>query len=310
MTTLLVADHDGRTMKDTTTRALTAACSLGEDVHILVAGKDCGPAAERAATLVGVARVLLCDNDALAHQLPEPIAALVVTLSGSYNAIVAPASALGKSVMPRVAALLDVGQVSEVIRIVGPETFERPIYAGNAVQTVSTGGAKKVLTIRTAAFASSRVGDATAPIEELAPPLPSTSSFFVGAEPTRSERSQLGDARIVVSGGRAFRSSADFKAYLEPLADKLNAAIGASRAAVDAGFAASDLQVGQSGKIVAPELYIACGISGAIQHIAGMKESKVIVAINQDEAAPIFQLADYWLVGDIFQILPELEKLL
>jgi electron transfer flavoprotein alpha subunit len=309
MTTLLLAEHDNATLKEGTARALTAATALGGDVHILVAGKDCRPAAEAAAKLGGVAKVLLADAEALAHQLSEPLAALIVSLAGPYDALVAAATATGKTVMPRVAALLDVMQVSEIIKVVAPDTFDRPIYAGNAIETVKTGEAKRVLTIRAAAFKATGEGG-IAPIESVAVPETRTVSTFVGAELTRSERPELTAARIVISGGRAFQSAENFKKYLEPLADKLKAAIGASRAAVDAGYAANDMQVGQTGKVVSPELYIAIGISGAIQHLAGMKDAKVIVAINKDPDAPIFQVADFGLVGDLHELLPELEKAL
>ena len=309
MTTLLLADHDNATLKEATARALTAATALGGNVHVLVAGKGCAPAAEAAAKLAGVTKVLCADDDALAHQLPEPTAALVVSLAGPYDAIVSAATATGKTVMPRVAALLDVMQVSEIIKVVAPDTFERPIYAGNAIETVKSGEAKKVITVRAAAFKAAPEGG-SAPVEAVTVPAVATRSTFVGAEITRSERPDLTAARIVISGGRAFQSAENFNKYLEPVADKLKAAIGASRAAVDAGYAPNDLQVGQTGKIVAPDLYIACGISGAIQHLAGMKDARVIVAINKDPDAPIFQVADYGLVGDVYELLPELERAL
>ncbi|HMN88106.1 MAG TPA: FAD-binding protein [Bauldia sp.] len=310
MTTLIIADHDNATLRDATARALTAALALGGDVHVLVAGKDCGPAAEAAAKLAGVAKVLRAEGDeALAHQLAEPLAALVVSLAPAYDALVAPATTSGKNVMPRVAALLDVMQVSDIIKVVSPDTFERPIYAGNAIETVQSTDAKKVITVRTAAFRAAGEGGA-APVEAVAPPAASSLSSFAGSEIATSERPDLTAARIVVSGGRAFGSAENFRKYLEPIADKLGAAIGASRAAVDAGYAPNDLQVGQTGKAVAPDLYIACGISGAIQHLAGMKDAKVIVAINKDADAPIFQIADYGLVGDLFELLPELDKAL
>ena len=279
-------------------------------MHVLVAGKDCGPAAAEAAKLTGVAKVLHAEGDALAHQLAEPVAALIVSLAGPYDAIVAAATSAGKNVMPRVAALLDVMQVSDVTGIVSPDTFERPIYAGNAIETVQSGDAKKVVTVRPAAFKAAETGG-NAPVETVdAGAAVADKSAFVGAELVRLERPELTSARIVISGGRAFQSAENFRKYLEPLADKLGAAIGASRAAVDAGYAPNDYQVGQTGKVVAPDLYIACGISGAIQHLAGMKDAKVIVAINKDPDAPIFQVADYGLVGDLFTILPELEKAL
>ncbi len=310
MTTLLIAEHDNASLKEATARTLTAAKALGGDVHVLVAGKDCGPAAQAAAKLDGVARVLVAEGDALAHQLAEPLAALVVALAGPYDVLVAPATSTGKNVMPRVAALLDVMQVSDVTAVLSPDTFERPIYAGNAVETVQSGDAKKVVTVRASAFKPAEAGGG-APVEAIdAAAAIAGKAEFVGAEIVRLERPELTSARIVVSGGRAFQSAEKFKTYLEPLADKLGAAIGASRAAVDAGYAPNDYQVGQTGKVVAPDLYIACGISGAIQHLAGMKDAKVIVAINKDPDAPIFQVADYGLVGDVFEILPELAKAL
>ena len=311
MTTLLIAEHDNATLKDATARALTAALALGGDVHVLVAGKDCAPAADAAARLAGVAKVLHAEGDALAHQLAEPLAALAVALAPPYEAIVAPATSGGKNVLPRVAALLDVMQVSDVTAILSPDTFERPIYAGNAIETVQSADAKKVLTVRTSAFKPAADGGGSAPVETVdAAAAVAGGAAFVGAELVRLERPELTSARIVVSGGRAFQSAENFRKYLEPLADKLGAAVGASRAAVDAGYAPNDYQVGQTGKVVAPDLYIACGISGAIQHLAGMKDAKVIVAINKDPDAPIFQVADYGLVGDVFELLPELEKAL
>jgi electron transfer flavoprotein alpha subunit len=309
VTTLFIADHDNNHLKDATAKALTAAVALGGEVHVLVAGKDCAGAAEEAAKLAGVAKVIRADGDSLAHQLAEPMAALVVELAPAYDAIVAPATTGGKNFTPRVAALLDVMQVSEIIKVVAPDTFERPIYAGNAIQTVQTTDAKKVITVRAAAFKAAGPGG-PAPIETVAAPAVADLSSFVGAELAKSDRPELTAARIVISGGRALQSSENFQKLLVPLADKLGAAIGASRAAVDAGYAPNDYQVGQTGKVVAPDLYIACGISGAIQHLAGMKDAKVIVAINKDAEAPIFQIADYGLVGDIFQLLPELEKAL
>jgi electron transfer flavoprotein alpha subunit len=309
MTTLLVADHDNAAVSDATARALTAARELGE-VHLLVAGKDCSAAAAEGAKLAGVAKVLHADGDPLAHHLAEPLAALILSLAPAYDTLVAPASTSGKNLMPRVAALLDVMQVSDITKVVAADTFERPIYAGNAIETVQSSEAKKVITVRTAAFKPAEATDASAPVEVIAvPDLPSPTTF-VGAEVAKSERPELSAARIVISGGRAFGSAENFRKYLEPIADKLGAAIGASRAAVDAGYAPNDFQVGQTGKAVAPDLYIACGISGAIQHLAGMKDAKIIVAINKDPDAPIFSVADYGLVGDIFALLPELEKAL
>jgi electron transfer flavoprotein alpha subunit len=311
MTTLLVAEHDNAALKEATARTLTAALELGGDVHVLVAGKDCTAAADAAARLAGVAKVLAADADSLAYQLAEPLAALIVSLAASYDAVIAPATTFGKNVMPRVAALLDVAQVSDIIKVVASDTFERPIYAGNAIETVQTGDTKKVITVRGSAFKPAADGSAAAPVETIGAPAGSDGgSSFVAAAIPELERPELTTARVIVSGGRAFQSAENFRKYLEPVADKLGAAIGASRAAVDAGYAANDLQVGQTGKVVAPDLYIACGISGAIQHLAGMKDSKVIVAINKDPEAPIFQVADYGLVGDVFEILPALDKAL
>src|SRR5689334_8681238 len=306
MPTLLLAEHDNASLKDATNKALTAAKQLGGEVHILVAGQNCKPVAEAAAKLDGVGKVLLADAPAYAHMLAEPTAALIVALAGPYETLMAAATTTGKNVMPRVAALLDVMQVSDITRVVAADTFERPIYAGNAIETVKTTDAKRVVTVRASAFKAAAAASTAAPVENVAiPSLPDLSSF-AGAALSRSERPELTAARIVVSGGRAFQSAENFRKYLEPLADKLKAAIGASRAAVDAGYAPNDLQVGQTGKIVAPQLYIACGISGAIQHLAGMKDSKVIVAINKDPEAPIFSVADYGLEADLFVAVPEL----
>jgi electron transfer flavoprotein alpha subunit len=305
MTTLLIAEHDNASVKDATNKALTAAKALGAEVHVLVAGKGCKAAAEAAARLDGVAKVLLADAAAYEHQLAEPLAALIVSLAGAYDALVAPATTNGKNTMPRVAALLDVMQISDVIKVVGPDTFERPIYAGNAIQTVKSTDAKKVITVRTSTFQAAGEGG-SAPIEDVAAAADPGLSSFVGEELSKSDRPELTSARIIISGGRAMQSRDNFTKYIEPVADKLGAAMGASRAAVDAGYAPNDWQVGQTGKVVAPELYIAVGISGAIQHLAGMKDSKVIVAINKDEEAPIFQVADYGLVADLYQALPEL----
>jgi electron transfer flavoprotein alpha subunit len=308
MATLLVAEHDNKLLLDPTRKALTAARELGGDVHVLVAGTGCRPAAEAAAKLDGVSKVLLADAAPYDHAVAEPMAALLVSLSGQYNAIVAPATTSGKNFMPRAAALLDVMQVSDVVKVVGPDTFERPIYAGNAIQTVRARDTKKLITVRTAAFQATADGGAGAPIEEVAAADDPGLSTFVGEELSKTERPDLGAAKVIVSGGRAMQSRENFTKYIEPLADKLGAAVGASRAAVDAGYAPNDWQVGQTGKVVAPDLYIAIGISGAIQHLAGMKDSKVIVAINKDEEAPIFQVADYGLVGDLFSIVPALTE--
>jgi len=308
MTTLLIAEHDHGTLKDVTNKALTAASQLGGDVHVLVAGGGQGTraAAEAAAKLQGVKKVLVADGAPYEHDLAEPLAALIVALAPSYDAIVAPATSRFKNVMPRVAALLDVMQVSEIIKVVAPDTFERPIYAGNAIQTVKSKDAKKVITVRTSTFAAAQAGDAAAAIENAASAADPALSSFVGEEVAKSDRPELASAKIIVSGGRAMQSRENFAKYIEPLADKLGAGVGASRAAVDAGYAPNDWQVGQTGKVVAPELYVAVGISGAIQHLAGMKDSKVIVAINKDEDAPIFQVADYGLVADLYQAVPEL----
>jgi electron transfer flavoprotein alpha subunit len=308
MTTLLIAEHDHETLKDVTNKALTAAKELGGDVHVLVAGGGQGTkaAAEAAAKLGGVKKVLLAEGAPYEHDLAEPLAALIVALAPGYDAFVAPATSRFKNVMPRVAALLDVMQVSEIIKVVGPDTFERPIYAGNAIQTVKSKDAKKVITVRTSTFQATPAGDAAAPVENAASAADPGLSSFVGEEVAKSDRPELTSAKIIVSGGRAMQSRENFAKYIEPLADKLGAGVGASRAAVDAGYAPNDWQVGQTGKVVAPELYVAVGISGAIQHLAGMKDSKVIVAINKDEDAPIFQVADYGLVADLYQAVPEL----
>jgi len=305
MPTLLLAEHDNKSLKDATNKALTAAKALGTDVHVLVAGSGCKAVAEAAAKLDGVTKVLLADAPAYNHMLAEPVAALIVALAGPYETIMAAATTSGKNIMPRVAALLDVMQISDVIKVVAPDTFERPIYAGNAIQTVRSRDAKKVITVRTAAFQATGEGGA-ATIETAAAAADPGISGFVGEELSKSERPELTSAKIIISGGRAMQSRDNFTKYIEPVADKLGAAVGASRAAVDAGYAPNDWQVGQTGKVVAPDLYIAVGISGAIQHLAGMKDSKVIVAINKDEEAPIFQVADYGLVADLYTALPEL----
>ena len=307
MTTLLIAEHDNAHLKDATHKALTAALALGAPVHVLVAGSNARAAAEDAARLEGVEKVLLADAPPYEHRLAEPMAALIVSLAGSYDALVAPSTSNGKNVMPRVAALLDVMQVSDIIKVVSPDTFERPIYAGNAIQTVQATDAKRVITVRTAAFAAAAEGG-SAPIEAVSAGDAASASTFKGEEIAKSERPELTSARIIISGGRSLGSAENFTTYLEPIADRLGAAMGASRAAVDAGYAPNDWQVGQTGKVVAPDLYIAVGISGAIQHLAGMKDSKVIVAINKDEEAPIFQVADYGLVGDLFTLLPQLQE--
>ncbi len=313
MAILLLADHDSNHLSDQTAKALSAASKIasgtGADVHVLVAGAGAKAAAEQAAKLAGVAKVLVSDDASLANNLAEPLAALIVSLAGSYDTIVSAATSVGKNVMPRVAALLDVSQVSEIIEVVSSDTFKRPIYAGNAIQTVQTTEAKRVITVRTASFASAPEGGSAAIESVSAAANPGVSSFVADAL-SSSDRPELTSAKIIISGGRALGSSEKFRQVILPVADKLGAAVGASRAAVDAGYAPNDWQVGQTGKVVAPDLYIACGISGAIQHLAGMKDSKVIVAINKDEEAPIFQVADYGLVADLFDALPELEKAL
>ena len=309
MAILLVAEHDNSSLSDQTAKALGAASKVGGDVDILVAGKGAKAAADAAARLKGVRKVLLAESDALAERLAEPLAATVVSLAGNYDGFVAPATSMGKNVMPRVAALLDVMQVSDVIEVVSADTFKRPTYAGNAIQTVQSTDSKKVVTIRTASFQSAPEGG-QAPVENVDAAADPGLSAFVENRIAASDRPELTSAKIIISGGRALGSAEKFKEVILPVADKLGAAVGASRAAVDAGYAPNDWQVGQTGKVVAPELYIAVGISGAIQHLAGMKDSKVIVAINKDEEAPIFQVADYGLVGDLFQVLPELQKAL
>ena len=309
MAILLLADHDNATLSDQTAKALTAASRIGPDVHVLVAGSNAKAAAEQAAKLSGVAKVLVADDASLGNNLAEPLAALIVSLAGSYDAIVSAATSVGKNVLPRVAALLDVAQVSEIVEVVSSDTFKRPIYAGNAIQTVQSTDAKKVITVRTASFAAAGEGGSAA-IETVPAAANPGLSTHVKDALSSSDRPELTSAKIIISGGRALGSSEKFQEVILPVADKLGAAVGASRAAVDAGYAPNDWQVGQTGKVVAPQLYIACGISGAIQHLAGMKDSNVIVAINKDEEAPIFQVADYGLVGDLFDILPELEKAL
>jgi electron transfer flavoprotein alpha subunit len=306
MATLLLADHDNKTLAPSTGKALTAAREIGGDVDVLVAGEGCGAVAEQAAKLDGVRKVLIAEAPQLAQLLAEEIAALIVPLMANYDALLAPATTMGKNVLPRVAALLDVAQVSDIIAVKAPDTFERPVYAGNAIETVKTSDKKIVATVRTSVFAAAGEGG-SAPIETITPPAALGLSSFETSAISHSERPELTAARIVVSGGRGMQSGDNFKKLIEPLADRLGAAVGASRAAVDAGYMPNDHQVGQTGKVVAPELYIAIGISGAIQHLAGMKDSKVIVAINKDAEAPIFQVADYGLVGDLFTVLPELE---
>ena len=308
MTTLLLAEHDNVALDPQTSRALTAALAMGGEVHILVAGSGCAEVADAARTL-GASKVLLADDESLAHHSAEALAALLVSLAPGYDAIVAAATSVGKSVLPRAAALLDVMQVSEIVAVLAPDIFQRPIYAGNAVETAQTTDPIRVVTVRAAAFPEAPAGE---PVDVTAIAVPADPAFsrFVSATSAATDRPDLTAARVVVSGGRAFGSKERFDTLLVPLARALNAAIGASRAAVDAGSASNELQVGQTGRIVAPELYIACGISGAIQHLAGLKESRVIVAINADRDAPIFGVADYGLVGDIFAVLPELTRAL
>ncbi len=307
MTTLLIADHHGDGLNDSTLKAFTAAKALGGDVHVLVTGSGCQGAADAAAKIDGCGKVLLADDAIYANRLAEPKADLVVSLAGDYDAIVAPATTSGKNVMPRVAALLDVMQISEITAVESADTFVRPIYAGNAMAKVQSSDAKKVITVRTTAFGATAAEGGSAAVEAVAAAGDPGLSTFIGEELSKSERPELTSAKIVVSGGRGMQSGDNFP-MLEKVADLLGAGVGASRAAVDAGFVPNDYQVGQTGKVVAPELYIAVGISGAIQHLAGMKDSKVIVAINKDEEAPIFSVADYGLVADLFNAVPELEE--
>ncbi len=309
MAILVIADHDNSSLSDATGKVVTAAAKLGGDIDVLIAGKGANGVADEAAKISGVRKVLLADDGALEKQLAEPMAALIADLAKDYDAVLAPASTSGKNFMPRVAALLDVMQISEIVAIESNDTFVRPIYAGNAIATVKSADAKKIITVRPTAFNAAELGGA-ANVETITPPALPNISEFVAEELTVSSRPELQSAKIVISGGRALGSSENFEKYIYPVADKLGAAIGASRAAVDAGYVPNDFQVGQTGKVVAPELYIAIGISGAIQHLAGMKDSKVIVAINKDEDAPIFSVADYGLVADLFTALPELENAL
>jgi len=305
MNTLVWVEHDNSSVKDATLPTVTAAAKLGA-VTLLVAGKGCGAVAEEAAKIAGVTKVLKADDAAYEHALAENVAPLVVGLMEGFDAFVAPATTTGKNVAPRVAALLDVMQISDVLSVEGPKSFTRPIYAGNAIATVESSDAKLVLTVRGTAFERAEANGGSAPVEDVASTGDSGLSSFVGSEVATSDRPELTSAKVIVSGGRALKDGETFEKLLNPLADKLGAALGASRAAVDAGYVPNDYQVGQTGKIVAPELYIAIGISGAIQHLAGMKDSKVIVAINKDEDAPIFGVADVGLVGDLFDIVPEL----
>ncbi|MCY4755478.1 electron transfer flavoprotein subunit alpha/FixB family protein [Pelomonas aquatica] len=306
MTALVIAEHDHGTLKSATLNTVTAAAALGGDVHVLVAGHNAAAAAAAAAQIAGVAKVLHADSAALAEGLAENVAAQVIALASGYSHILFPATAAGKNVAPRVAALLDVAQLSDITKVISADTFERPIYAGNAIATVQSGDATKVVTVRTTGFDPAAATGGSAAVETVAASADSGRSSFVGREVTKSDRPELTAAKIIVSGGRALGSNEKFMEVLTPLADKLGAALGASRAAVDAGYAPNDWQVGQTGKIVAPQLYVACGISGAIQHLAGMKDSKVIVAINKDAEAPIFSVADYGLEADLFTAVPEL----
>ena len=309
MKTLVLVEHDNASMKDATLAAVTAASQMGE-VHMLVAGSGCAAVGEQAAKVAGVGKVHVADDPAYAHMLPEAVAALAADLMGHHDAFVAPASTNGKNIAPRVAALLDVMQISDILSVERDKTFTRPIYAGNAIATVQSSDEKLVVTVRGTAFDKAQTEGGSGTIEAVTGPTGNGLSEFVSQDLAKSDRPELTSAKVIVSGGRAFGSSEKFHELLDPLADKLNAGVGASRAAVDAGYAPNDYQVGQTGKIVAPECYVAIGISGAIQHLAGMKDSKTIVAINKDEDAPIFQVADLGLVGDLFKIVPELtEKL-
>jgi electron transfer flavoprotein alpha subunit len=306
MTTLVIAEHDNKTLNEATTRTVTAALALGGPVHVLVAGEACRAVAEAAAKIAGVEKVLLADNALYAKMIAEAMEALILSVADKYDAILAPATTSGKNYLPRVAAKLDVPQISEILKVVSPDTFERPIYAGNAIQTVQAAAGKKIITVRATAFAKAGEGGSAA-IETLAAAADPGLTKFDSEALSKSERPELTSAKIVISGGRGLGSGENFK-LIDKIADRLHAAVGASRAAVDAGYVPNDYQVGQTGKVVAPELYLAVGISGAIQHLAGMKDSKVIAAINKDEEAPIFQIADYGLVADLFQALPEMDQ--
>ena len=305
MASLVIAEHDNKVLKDTTAKTVTAAAQVSAPVHVLVAGSDCASVAEAASKLAGVEKVLVADDAQYAKAVAEPMEALILSLAPAYDAILAPATTSGKNILPRVAAKLDVPQVSEILKVVSPDTFERPIYAGNAIATVQAPSGKKVITVRTTAFKAAEASG-NAAVEKIAAVTDPGISKFVSEELSKSERPELTSAKIIISGGRGMQSGDNFH-LLEKIADKLHAAVGASRAAVDAGFVPNDYQVGQTGKVVAPELYIAVGISGAIQHLAGMKDSKVIAAINKDEEAPIFQVADYGLVADLFKAIPEMD---
>ena len=306
MASLVIAEHDNASLKDATHKTVTAAAQVSTPVHVLVAGENCAAVAEAAARIAGVEKVLLADAPSYARQLAEPMEALLLSITDKYDAILAPATTTGKNILPRVAARLDVGQISEILKVISPDTFERPIYAGNAIETLRAPVGKKVITIRITAFAAAGEGG-RATIEQIVAASDAGHSKFAGEALSKSERPELTSAKVVISGGRGLGSAENFK-LLDSIADKLHAAVGASRAAVDAGYVPNDYQVGQTGKAVAPDLYIAVGISGAIQHLAGMKDSRKIVAINKDEEAPIFQVADYGLVGDLFKIIPELDE--
>jgi electron transfer flavoprotein alpha subunit len=306
MTSLVIAEHDNKSLKDATAKTIAAASALGAPVHVLVAGSDCAAVGEAASKLAGVEKVLVADDAQYVKMVAEPMEALILSVADGYDAILAPATTNGKNYMPRVAAKLDVPQISEILSVESADTFTRPIYAGNAIQTVQAPAGKKIITVRTTAFKAAD-GEGSAPVEAVGVAADPGVSKFVGEELSKSDRPELTGAKIVISGGRGMQSGDNFH-MLEKIADKLHAAVGASRAAVDAGFVPNDYQVGQTGKVVAPELYIAVGISGAIQHLAGMKDSKVIAAINKDEEAPIFQVADYGLVADLFKAIPEMEE--
>jgi electron transfer flavoprotein alpha subunit len=306
MAALVLAEHNNKTLSDATAKTVTAAAAISTPVHVLVAGENCGAVADAAAKIAGVEKVLVADNALYAHMVAETMESLILSLAGNYDAILAPATTNGKNILPRIAAKLDVPQISEILKVVSADTFERPIYAGNAIQTVQAAAGKKVITVRTTAFKPAGDGGA-ATIEKIAAGSDPGTATFAGEALSKSERPELTSAKIVISGGRGLGSAENFK-LIEKVADRLNAAIGASRAAVDAGYVPNDYQVGQTGKVVAPNLYLAIGISGAIQHLAGMKDSKIIAAVNKDEEAPIFQVADFGLVADLFQALPEMDQ--
>ena len=306
MASLVLAEHDNKSLSDATAKTVTAAAAISTPVHVLVAGENCGAVADAAAKLAGVEKVLLADNALYAHAVAETMETLILSLADKYDAILAPATTSGKNILPRIAAKLDVPQISEILKVMSGDTFERPIYAGNAIQTVQAGAGKKVITVRTTAFKAAGEGGSAA-IEKIAAAGDPGTAKFAGEALSKSERPELTSAKIVISGGRGLGSAENFK-LIEKVADRLHAAVGASRAAVDAGYVPNDYQVGQTGKVVAPDLYLAVGISGAIQHLAGMKDSKIIAAINKDEEAPIFQVADFGLVADLFQALPEMDQ--